>query len=63
MARRWRELAEALFAKYNDGYVQDDTSDPKELGYPEPWLREVVKARGRELALPSGGIIKSPASY
>ena len=45
--RRWRELAEALFTKYNDGYVKDDKGEPQELGYPESWLREVVKARPR----------------
>ena len=50
--RRWKELAEALFTKYNDGYVQDDKGQPQELGYPEEWLRAVVKARGPALKLP-----------
>jgi dipeptidase len=63
VARRWRELAGALFTKYNDGYVQDAKGEPKELGYPESWLREVVKARGKDLELPSKDVIKSPESY
>ena len=60
--RRWKELAETLFTRYNDGYVQDDNGKPQELGYPEAWLREVAKARGRQLALPAGDD-KSPDSY
>lgn len=42
---RWRELGEALLAKYNDGYVQDENGHPQEKGYPEGWLREVLRAR------------------
>lgn len=63
VTRRWRELAEALFTKYNDGYVKDDKGEPQELGYPERWLREVVKSRPDEFKLPSDQIIKSPESY
>ena len=63
VTRRWRELAEALFTKYNDGYVKDDKGEPQELGYPESWLREVVKARPNQLTLPPDGVIKSPESY
>jgi dipeptidase len=61
--RRWRELAEVLFTTYNDGYVKNEASEPQELGYPEAWLREVVKARPEQFKLPSDGIIKSPSSY
>ncbi len=61
--RRWKDLAEALFTKYNDGYVQDDKGQPQELGYPEDWLREVVKARGPQLKLPAGAAAKSPEAY
>ncbi|MGV8039422.1 MAG: dipeptidase [Thermoanaerobaculaceae bacterium] len=63
VTRRWRELAEALFTKYNDGYVKNDKGDPKELGYPERWLREVVRARPDDLTLPSDQVIRSPESY
>jgi dipeptidase len=57
--RRWKALAGALFAKYNDGYVQDDKGEPQELGYPEDWLRAVVKARGKALQVP-GEAAKAP---
>jgi dipeptidase len=63
VARRWKDLAEMLFTKYNDGYVQDDKGEPKELGYPEAWLREVARARGQQLKLPPDGVIKSPDAY
>ncbi len=51
VARRWRELAEILVAKYNDGYVQDESGEPQEVGYPEGWLRRVAAERGGELRL------------
>jgi dipeptidase len=63
VTRRWRDLAEALFTKYNDGYVKDEQGEPKELGYPESWLREVVRARPRDLELPPEDVIRSPESY
>jgi dipeptidase len=63
VARRWRELAEALFTKYNDGYVKDEEGEPKELGYSESWLQEVVKSRGTKLAVPKDSENASPASY
>jgi dipeptidase len=50
---RWRELGELLIAKYNDGYVQDSTGRPKEKGYSEEWLREVLKSRPAQFHLPS----------
>jgi dipeptidase len=62
VARRWRELAEALFTKYNDGYVQNESGQPQELGYPEPWLREVIKSRPEQFKLPGGDEVKVPAS-
>jgi len=42
---RWKELGEALITKYNDGYVKNEEGRPKERGYPENWLREVLKSR------------------
>ncbi|MCL4837831.1 MAG: C69 family dipeptidase [Thermoanaerobaculia bacterium] len=45
VVRRWRELAEALFTRHNDGYVAEEGQDP-ERGYPEEWLREVVRRQG-----------------
>ena len=39
---RWK-LGESLITKYNDGYVQDEKGNARELGYPKPWLREELK--------------------
>lgn len=36
--QRWRELAEYLMTKYNDGYVNG-----RSVGYPEAWLRRALK--------------------
>jgi hypothetical protein len=36
--RRWRQLAEQLLTKYNDGYIHG-----RGVGYPAPWLRRVLK--------------------
>jgi len=52
VVKRWRELAEHLLTKYNDGYVKDENGRPQEKGYPEGWLREVVRARPDQFRLP-----------
>jgi dipeptidase len=39
---RWRQLAEHLMTRYNDGYVAEEGESP-ERGYPERWLREVLE--------------------
>jgi len=38
--QRWRELARHLIVKYNDGYINGSS-----VGYPEAWLRRVLKDR------------------
>ncbi len=43
MVSRWRDLGEYLIAKYNDGYIRDANGIPLEKGYPEHWLRKVLK--------------------
>lgn len=48
---RWRELGEHLITKYNDGYVKDENSRPREKGYPDSWLREVLKSRPNQFRL------------
>jgi dipeptidase len=48
---RWRELGEHLITKYNDGYVKDETGRPTEKGYPEGWLREVLRSRPNQFRL------------
>jgi dipeptidase len=52
VVKRWRELAEHLIAKYNDGYVQDEKGQPQEKGYPESWLHRVLKERPDRFRLP-----------
>lgn len=52
MVARWKELGELLLTKYNDGYVKEGTGRPSEKGYPEQWLREVIKARPEQFRLP-----------
>jgi dipeptidase len=41
----WRQLGEFLITKYNDGYVQEQPGRPKEKGYPDSWLSEVLKSK------------------
>ena len=48
--RRWRELGEALLTTYNDGYVAGK-GEEVERGYPESWLREVLRARPDQFVL------------
>jgi len=45
VVRRWRELAEHLLVKYNDGYIKNEEGRPKAAGYPEIWLREILKTK------------------
>jgi dipeptidase len=49
---RWRELAEHLITKYNDGYVRDINGRYPEVGYPEAWLRRVLRERPEQFKLP-----------
>jgi len=49
--RRWQALGEHLLTTYNDGYVADGGIDSVERGYPEQWLREVVRARPEQFHL------------
>ena len=51
-AGRWRELAEHLITKYNDGYVRDINGKYPEVGYPEAWLRRVLRERPEQFKIP-----------
>ena len=51
VVRRWKELGEALLTKYNDGYVAGVEGQDVERGYPESWLREVIRARPDQFRL------------
>jgi len=50
--RKWKQLGEDLLTKYNDGYVKDEKGRPQSVGYPEEWLRDVLKVRGDHFRLP-----------
>lgn len=39
----WWKLADHLITKYNDGYIKDENGRPREVGYPEEWLREELR--------------------
>jgi dipeptidase len=47
---RYRELAEHLITRYNDGYV-----DRRTRGYPESWLRRVLAEKGGQLRVSPEG--------
>jgi len=47
VVRRWRELGELLIVKYNDGYVEG-----RNHGYPEEWLRRVLRERPVQFLIP-----------
>ena len=49
---RWKQLAEHLITKYNDGYVQDENHRPQDKGYPQSWLRRVLRERPNQFRLP-----------
>jgi len=63
VVRRWRTLGEDLLTKYNDGYVQDAPGDAQERGYPEGWLRAVVKERPEQFRLPADVPLAEPVDY
>ncbi|NMC45119.1 MAG: hypothetical protein GYA46_14455, partial [candidate division Zixibacteria bacterium] len=52
MVTRWKELGEFLLTKYNDGYVKNEKGRPTEKGYPEDWLRRVLRERPEQFRLP-----------
>ncbi len=64
VVRKWRDLGEHLVTRYNDGYIQDDDGRPHEVGYPESWLREVLKLRPDQFRLPQDqDKLKEPTEY
>jgi dipeptidase len=44
---RWRKLGESLIVRYNDGYING-----RSLGYPEEWLRRVLRERPLQFRIP-----------
>jgi dipeptidase len=51
--RRWRKLGDALITTYNDGYIQDKNHRAREVGYPNPWLKEEIRKNGKRRQLTS----------
>ena len=49
---RWKALAEHLMTKYNDGYIRTDDGKYPDIGYPEEWLRRVLRERPDSFRLP-----------
>ena len=49
---RWKKLATDIFTKYNDGYVRSEDGTYPNVGYPEGWLRRVLKERPEQFKLP-----------
>ncbi len=63
VVRKWRQLGEHLLTKYNDGYVKDEDGHIREKGYPESWLREVLKLRPDAFRLPQQSAPEEPKDY
>ena len=63
VVKRYRELGETLIRKYNDGYVQDENGRPKEVGYPEAWSREVIRARPDQFRIVNEDTLKTELPY
>ena len=49
---RWEQLANDLIVKFNDGYTRSSDGKYPNVGYPEEWLRRVVKEKGEQFLLP-----------
>jgi len=64
LVRKWRALGESLLTRYNDGYVKDENGRAQESGYPEAWLRTVIKNRPEQFRLPEdGATVEEPEDY
>jgi dipeptidase len=51
--QRWTKLGQKLVQKYMDGVVKDEFCRPINVGYPEPFRREIVKDQGDFLKMRS----------
>ncbi|MDO5308978.1 MAG: C69 family dipeptidase [Planctomycetia bacterium] len=49
---RWEQLANDLLVKFNDGYTRQPDGSYPNVGYPEEWLRRVIKESGDRFRLP-----------
>lgn len=55
VAVRWQKLAFDLFSKFNDGYIRTEDGKYPNCGYPEVWLRKVLKERPNQYRLKKEG--------
>jgi len=60
---RWQELARDMIRKYNDGYTQKERGRPSETGYPESWLRKVIRLRPEQFRLEVWGELEKDLPY
>jgi len=58
---RWKALTEHLITKYNDGYVRSPEGKYPDVGYPEAWLRRVLRERPDQFRLPVEKAATQPA--
>lgn len=49
---RWNKLANEIIVKFNNGYIRSPSGRYPSIGYPEEWLRRVVREKGDQLRLP-----------
>lgn len=49
VAKRWKELAEHLVTKYNDGYIKNEKGRAETVGYDEEWFRKVIEDKAHHL--------------
>jgi len=59
---KWRDLGEFLLTKYNDGYIKNEEGRPKEAGYPQSWLENVLRERPQQYKVPVKTDLSVPES-
>jgi dipeptidase len=52
LVARWRELGAFILTRHNDGYIREPGKGSKGIGYPEAWLRRVLKEKPDQFSLP-----------
>lgn len=50
--KKWNDLGIHLISKYNDGYIKNDNGSPEETGYPEKWLKKMIKYNPDKFKIP-----------
>lgn len=60
VVKRWRDLANHLLTKFNDGYIKDERGRPQQVGYPSKWYRRVIDDRGDDFRLSGDSVTVEP---